>query len=350
MTTPGRTRAEWSDLVLYRPPREPVVVNLSDNTNRFGVPPEAFAVLRAPEGADATRYPDAYGAALKDALAAFAGARPSEIATGCGSDDILDSSFRAFARPGETLAYLTPTFPMAAYFARMNGIDSVATTLAPDGTFDPEALLARDPAVVYLCSPNNPTGASLDPAAVEYVIANAPRIVVLDEAYADFTTGSQLTKAPARPGLIVARTFSKAFGLAGLRVGWACASEDLIANLELSRGPFKVGALAERVALTAITRDLDWVRANAAEAVRMRGRLAAELRLRGFATLPSEANFLMVPLPGSAAIATAMRGLGVAVRPFSALPGIGDALRISVAPWPEMERMLAALEEAVRCA
>lgn len=350
MNANPRTRAEWSDLVLYRPPQEPVEINLSDNTNRFGVPPAAMAALRAPADADATRYPDAYAGALKQALAAFANAAPEEIATGCGSDDILDSAFRAFARPGERLAYLAPTFPMAAYFARMNGITSSSAPLAPDGTFDPERLLAGQPAIVYLCSPNNPTGAALDPRAVEHVIANAPRIVVLDEAYADFGGTSRLAEAAARPGLLVARTFSKAFALAGLRVGWARASADLVAHLELSRGPFKVGALAERAAATAIAQDLAWVRAQAAEAVRMRGRLAAELHARGLPTLPSEANFLLVPLPGAPAIAATMRRLGVAVRPFADLPGIGDALRITVAPWPELQRALAALEEAMACA
>ncbi len=350
MTAPSRTRAEWSDLVLYRPPQAPVEVNLSDNTNRFGVPPAAMAALRTPAEDDATRYPDAYTGSLKAALADYAGARPEEIATGCGSDDVLDSALRAFARPGERLAHLAPTFPMAAYFARMNGIESTSTPLAPDGTFDPEELLAGAPALVYLCSPNNPTGAALDPRAVEYVIANASGIVVIDEAYVDFGGTSRLAEAPARPGLIVARTFSKAFALAGLRVGWACAAADLVSHLELSRGPFKVGALAERAAAAAIASDLGWVQSQAAEAVRMRGRLAAELHARGLPTLPSAANFLLVPLPGAPAIAARMRTLGVAVRPFADLPGIGDALRITVAPWPQMQRALAALEEAMACA
>lgn len=346
----ARTRSEWSDLVLYRPPQAPVAINLSDNTNRFGVPPSALAVLRAADAAAARRYPDAYGADLKRALAGYAGATPDEIATGCGSDDILDSSFRAFARPGERLAYLAPTFPMAAYFARMNGIEPVSTPLAPGGTFDPDALLACDPSVVYLCTPNNPTGAELDPAAVERVIGRARGVVIVDEAYAEFAGPGWLAQAPHRPGLLVARTFSKAFGLAGLRVGWACGAPDLVAHVELSRGPFKVSTLAERAAAAAVTHDLAWMRAAAASAVAQRDALSASLRAMGLAPLPSAANFVCVPVAGAVRVAAAMRERGVAVRPFAALPGVGDALRITASPDAEQQRMLAALKEALACA
>ena len=120
--------------------------------------------------------------------------------------------------------------------------------------------------------------------------------------------------------------------------------------IELSRGPYKVSSIAERAATAALRHDLAWVRERASEAVRMRGRLAAELRMRGFATLPSDANFVLVPLPGAPRIAAAMQAAGVGVRAFEALPGVGDAMRVTAAPWPELQRALDALEEAVRCA
>lgn len=346
----SRTRPEWSDLVLYRPPQSPVTINLSDNTSRFGTPPSALAVIHDAAGADATRYPDAYAAPLKAALAAYVGVGVDAIATGCGSDDILDSSFRAFARPGERLAYVAPTFPMAAYFARMNGIDSYSVPLAADGTFDPDALLARDPALVYLCSPNNPTGAALDPGAVERVIERARGVVVLDEAYAEFAGTSRASEAPTRPGLLVARTLSKAFALAGLRVGYAIAAPELVTQIELSRGPFKVGALAERAATAAVTHDVAWMREQAARAVAQRERLADGLRGLGLTPLPSAANFVCVLVPGASRIAAAMRARGIAVRPFDGLPGVGDVLRITASPDEEQRQMLATLKEALACA
>ncbi len=349
-TTRTLVRPEWRDLAVYSPVRSPVDVDLSDNTSRFGVPPSALAVLRGEAATDVARYPSAYGTGLKAALAEYAGVSEAEIATGCGSDDILDAAFRAFARPGERFAHLTPTFPMAARFATLNTLEACEAPLAADGSFDPGALLAGDPAVTYLCSPNNPTGASLDPEAVERVLERAGGVVVVDEAYAEFTAGGRIGEAPGRRGMVVVRTLSKAFGLAGLRVGYACAERSLVREIELVRGPYMVSSLAERAAEAAVRNDLAWVRERAAEAVRMRGRLAAELRARGYAVLPSDANFVLVPLPGAPRIAAAMRAAGVAVRSFEALPGIGDALRITAAPWPELERALAALAEATRCA
>ncbi len=343
-------RAEWRELPIYRPGAGPVEIDLSDNTSRFGVPPSALAELADPASASVSRYPDAYASPLREALAAYAGVRPEEIVTGCGSDDVLDSAIRAFGRPGERFAFLEPTFPMAPLFARLNGLAPAAAHLAATGTFDPDALLAGDPEIVYLCSPNNPTGALLDPDAVERVIERAPGVVILDEAYAEFAGVARVGEAPRRRGLLVTRTLSKAFGLAGLRVGWAAAGEAMVREVERSRGPFTVNLLAERAATAAVRHDVAWVLERAAEAVRMRERLAGGLRDLGLTPLRSHANFLCVPVPGASRVAAAMRERGVAVRAFDGLPCVGDALRINVAPWPELERVLGVLKEALACA
>jgi histidinol-phosphate aminotransferase len=346
-------RPEWSDMAPYHPVSQlstPAAIDLSDNTSRFGAAPSALAVLAEPAGVAITRYPDAYSSSLQSALADHAGVAPSQVATGCGSDDVLDAAFRAFGRPGERLAHIDPTFPMAPRFARINGLVPIAVPLASDGSFDAGALLAGDPALVYLCSPNNPTGARLDPAAIERVIAKARGVVVLDEAYAEFAGASLITTAPRRSNLVVTRTLSKAFGLASLRVGYACAAEPLVREIELSRGPFKVTSLAERAATAALRNDVAWMRERVGEALALRARLADGLRSLGLSPLPSSANFVLVPVSGARRVAAAMRERGVAVRPFEALREIGDALRITVAPWAELEIALAALKEALRCA
>jgi histidinol-phosphate aminotransferase len=346
-------RPEWSDMAPYRPVSQlstPAAIDLSDNTSRFGAAPSALAVLAEPAAVALTRYPDAYSRSLKEALADYAGVAPGQVATGCGSDDVLDAAFRAFGRPGERLAHIDPTFPMAPRFARINGLVPRATLLAADGAFDPDALLAGDPALVYLCCPNNPTGARLDPGAVERVIAKARGVVVLDEAYAEFAGESIIAGTPRRANLVVTRTLSKAFGLASLRIGYACAAEPLVHEIELSRGPFKVTAIAERAAAAAVRNDVAWVHERVGEAVALRERLAGALRALGLAPLPSAANFVLVPVASAGRAAAAMRERGVAVRPFEALPEIGDALRITVAPWSELEVALAALAEAFRCA
>jgi histidinol-phosphate/aromatic aminotransferase/cobyric acid decarboxylase-like protein len=170
--------------------------------------------------------------------------------------------------------------------------------------------------------------------------------VILDEAYAEFAGAGYITEAPRHERLLVVRTLSKAFGLAGLRIGYAAGCARLVAEVEKSRGPYKVNALAERAATAALTEDRAWVRTHIGKALHNRARLAAELRTLGFAPLPSEANFILVPVPGAGELGAAMRRAGVAVRPMPALPGIGDALRISIGPWPMLQAALDALRTA----
>jgi histidinol-phosphate/aromatic aminotransferase/cobyric acid decarboxylase-like protein len=149
---------------------------------------------------------------------------------------------------------------------------------------------------------------------------------------------------------------SKAFGLAGLRIGYAVGSPGLVDEVEKSRGPYKVNALAERTALAALTEDMDWVRTHVGAAIESRSRLVAALRDLGLEPLESEANFVFVPLRNAPRVATRMRELGVAVRPFADLPLVsaglhassGSALRISVGPWSDLQTALDALQIALR--
>jgi histidinol-phosphate aminotransferase len=235
---------------------------------------------------------------------------------------------------------------MAPLFARMNGLAPIAVPLTPELDADAEALLATRADVIYLCSPNNPIGRGLSAGAIERVVAGARGLVILDEAYAEFAGRSWIAQAPGRARLLVTRTLSKAFGLAGLRIGWGAASPATAREVEKSRGPFKVGALAVRAALAALGEDRGWVRARIGELVECRTRFVAELLARGFAALPSEANFVLVPVPDALAIAQSTRDSGVAVRPFPKLTRVGDAVRITIGPWGEMEAALAALEKA----
>lgn len=342
-------RAGYRDIALYAPDRASCAIDLSDNTNLWGAPPAAARAARETAAAALTRYPALYAAELKEALAAYAGVNDAAIVTGCGSDDVLDSAIRALAEPGDHIAYADPTFAMVPVFARMNGLAPVGVPFAPGLDIDPDALLATGARIIYLCSPNNPTGTSATRAAVERVLERAPGVVILDEAYAEFMGGGFIADAPARENLLVTRTMSKAFGLAGLRIGYAAGHPSLVREVEKSRGPYKVSAVAERAAAAAVREDLDWVRARVAEARAGRERLAAALIAMRLAPLPSAANFLLVPVDGAPRIARRLRELGVAVRPLVGLPGIGDALRITVGPWPMMEALLRALEEAIAC-
>lgn len=343
-------RASYRDIALYAPDRTPCAVDLSDNTNLWGVPPAAARAVRETATASLTRYPALYAGDLKGALAAYAGVAREELVTGCGSDDVLDSAIRAFADPGERIAYADPTFAMVPVFARMNGLVPTPVPFAPGFALDADALLDTGARLIYLCSPNNPTGTTAARAAVERVVARAPGVVILDEAYAEFMGGGFIDAAPAMGNVLVTRTMSKAFGLAGLRIGYAAGARALVREVEKSRGPYKVSAVAERAAAAVLREDMDWVGAQIAEMRDNRDRLADALRALGLAPLPSAANFLLVPVPDAETIARRMRERNVAVRPFGALPQIGDALRITVGPWPMLETALRALGEALACA
>ncbi|HEX8945669.1 MAG TPA: aminotransferase class I/II-fold pyridoxal phosphate-dependent enzyme [Gemmatimonadaceae bacterium] len=356
---PLRTRATYRDIELYAPDRAPTAIDLSDNTNRWGVPPAALREMQRAAKTSMSRYPDLYGASLKRALAAYTGVDPSMIVTGCGSDDVLDSAIRAFSEAGELVATLDPSFPMIPLFARMNGLECALIPLDASYGVDADAIAALDASVTYLCSPNNPTGTTIPRSTIESIVARARGVVIVDEAYVEFSDASILDLVERSSNLLVVRTMSKAFGLAGLRVGYAVGAPALVAEVEKSRGPYKVNAIAERAAVAALTEDLDWVREHIALAVTSREALTGELAARGISVVPSLANFVFAPVGNAQAIASRMRQSGVAVRAYEGLratsPALertrGSALRISVAPWPEIGAALSAFDEArIACA
>jgi histidinol-phosphate aminotransferase len=333
-------RADFAAIPRY-PPSSEVEVNLSENTNLWGTPPAATKALSVGGHTGVSHYPDMYAATLKETVARQSGVGAECVVTGNGSDDILDCAIRAFAGPGERIAHPDPTFVMLPVFSRINGVVPVPVPLTTDYQNDCDALLATGARIIYLCSPNNPVPVATRAEGIRKVVHHAPGLVILDEAYAEFAgEPGLLDEAPSLERVLVCRTMSKAYGLAGLRVGYGTASAGIVEAIEKSRGPFKVNALAERAAVAALTCDRDWVAQHVAEAIENRNRLAAALFNIGFSPLPSAANFLLVPTPDAIALAARLRSRGIAVRPFSDLPQIGDALRITAGPWPLMERLL----------
>ena len=339
-------RALYDAVPLYDPKRTPVALDLTDNTNLWGLPPAAERTLRELPVARVTRYPSLYAAELKEALASFVGASAEHIVTGCGSDDILDSAMRAFGEPGSVVASSEPSFAMIPIFAQMNGLQYVGVTERRDHQPDLDALLAAQPRILYLCTPNNPTGALLARETLERAVREAPGVVFVDEAYAEFSGVSAIDLARRVNNLLVIRTMSKAFGLAGLRIGYGVGAPALVREVEKSRGPYKLNAVAEQMALAALRDDMDWVQEHVALAVRNRERLAVALRDRGYAPLASHANYVCVPVARAVDVGQALRARGVAARPFAGLPHVGDTLRISVGPWDLMQRFLEAFDDA----
>ena len=342
-------RDDYQPLRPYDPGRSPVALDLSDNTSLWGTHPAALEVVRKAPPDALSRYPSVYGSDLKDAVAEKFGIPTENVVTGCGSDDLLDSVFRAATIPPGRMSFPAPTFSMVSIFARMNGLEAAPVDWQK-AEMDPGRLLLDEPDLVYICRPNNPTGVSLDGDWLRGLLAlGGPEgpLVVLDEAYADFAEENFLNEAPSWDRLLVLRTFSKLYGLAGLRVGYGVGPEALVREVEKSRGPYKVSQVAEKAAVAALKDSSGWAEGTRREALENRDRLAHELRTRGLCPIPSQANFLLVPVePASAAqVNNALRNRGVAGRAFPKLPDIGDAIRITVGPWDMMQRFLDALDQ-----
>lgn len=343
-------RPDYAGLTRYDPARAPVRIDLSDNTNLWGTHPAALERIRSAGTDDLARYPELYADTLRDAVAHRFGVGADCVTTGAGSDDVLDSAYRAVYGNGATLRFAAPTFSMVEPLALMNGMSAVGVPW-PEALDDPSTLLVGEPDLVYVCRPNNPTGEQAPRAWVDDLVrlrGDADTLVILDEAYADFADDSLLSRAAELPRLLVARTTSKAYGLAGLRCGFAVGRPEVVAEVDKSRGPYKVSRLAAEAAAAAIRDEEGWMDGVVRSAVENRARLHAELASRGLEPLPSAANFVFIASPTGRAKddALALRDAGVGVRPFSGVPGVGEGLRVTVGPWPMMEEFLAALDAA----
>jgi len=320
-------------------------IDLSDNTNLWGSPPSAAALLASSEAGALSRYPSAYSDELKAAIASVNGVDPSMIVVGCGSDDVIDSILRATAEPGDVLAQLSPTFSMVRSFAACSRLE--VRDIPRDSSNVIAEIRETNPAIVYLCSPNNPTGDLIAAEMIQQIVDDATGVVIVDEAYIDFGGTSALGLLRGRSNLLITRTFSKAYGLAGLRVGYAVGDPALIERVEAARGPYKVTMTAERVVMQVLQNDRSWVADKVTKAITNRRRFSEALIDLGLRPIQSEANFVLVPVENSALMSDELRSRGISVRSFCGLQGIGDALRITVGPWETMALCIAALEEIV---
>ena len=345
-----RTRDAYREIELYDPKRTPCAIDLSDNTNLFGIAPSMTRLLSNMPANLITRYPSVFADGLKRALAERHGVAAENITTGCGSDDVIDSALRAFCEPGNRVAYAAPTFGVVPTFARMNAAAPVQLSYRPDYTLGVDEMVNTKAAVTYVCTPNNPTGTSSSPETVARLDAELNGLLLLDEAYADYGDVDYAGFAAASTRTVSLRTMSKACGLAGLRVGYAIGPAPIVHEIEKSRGPYKVSAVAEAAATAIVSEDGSWVTNIIAQTKANRQRLADELTRLGLKHWPSSANFILVKLPEpvSADIANReLRARGVAVRPFPGVLHAGDCIRVTIGPWAMMDAFLKALREVI---
>ncbi len=305
------------------------------------------ALRRAWEGRsprDLAAYPDPEATELVEALARKLGVPAEWIVVGHGSDEILGLAVRTLVPYGGRAATLNPTFAMYARFLAAHG---GATVPVPEAKELPRAALRRADASVYLlASPNNPTGTAYPAAAYRALAASSPRPVVLDEAYHQFAGQDLLPLARAQPNVVVVRTFSKAYGLPGIRVGYAVGAPEIVQRLRAARPPFSVSSFSIRAALSALADDR-FVTRTVARARAGRRTLARGLAGLGWKVWPSQANFLLIgPSPEAVRIHRELGRRGIWVRRID-YPGgaAGGCLRITVGSPEQIARCLGALAE-----
>jgi len=328
------------------------IVKLASNENPRGPGPKALAAI-ATAAADVTRYPDGNGFALRSALAARLSVPAGSLVLGNGSNDVLELVTQAFLTPGDEAIYAQHAFavyPLATHARGARGIEVPAKDYGHDLAAMLAAVTPRT-RVVFVANPNNPTGTWIDGAAMEAFVAKVPRevVVVLDEAYDEYLAPADRSRSVSwigrYPNLIVSRTFSKAYGLAALRVGYGVMDPSVADLLNRVRQPFNVNSLAQAAAIAALA-DTAYVEESARVNREGMRQIEAGLAGLGVAFVPSHGNFLLVNVGDGARVYAALLRDGVIVRPVGnyGLPGF---LRVTVGLPAENERFLTALGRAL---
>jgi histidinol-phosphate aminotransferase len=333
----------------------PRAIKLASNEVAFPPLPAVLEALTT-AAAESNRYPDNGALVLTAALARRYGVDPEQVATGCGAVMLLQQLTQAYSDPGTSMVFAWRSFEMYPLLAQVAGARAVQVPLVagtPGGAADTHDLDALAAAVddttrlVLVCNPNNPTGTAVRRAALERFLDAVPdsTLVVLDEAYREFVTdpdvpdGLELLRG--RANVAVLRTFSKAWGLAGLRVGYLVAEDPAVADaVRRTHVPFSVSGVAQAAAVAALASEEE-VRRRVAAVTDERARLTAALRSRGLDVADSQANFVWLPVgEGTAELAAALEARAVITRPFA-----GDGIRVTVGTPEEDDVFLTALDE-----
>jgi len=347
-------REDLRDLKPYAPGKlMPGALKLASNENPLGPSPKA---LEAIAGSVATGhlYPDGAAASLRAALSASLGVAADHILVGNGSDEILTLIAAAYIRPGDNAVTADVTFSEYNFAVRLYG-GTMKFAPLKDGAFDLDAVAARiddHTRMVFLCNPNNPTGGYFPALALETFLARVPLsvLVVLDEAYVHYVEAADYPQSmkllPRHTNLLVTRTFSKVYGLAALRVGYAVASPEIIAHLGVVKQPFNVGTLGQVAAQAALDDDafVDQSREVNREGLKFWSEVLTRLKLFSY---PTQANFIAVRVNRDAqAVFATMADAGVTIRPLTSF-GLTDCIRITVGTREQNHRCLKALEKAL---
>jgi histidinol-phosphate aminotransferase len=326
-------------------PQDRRYIKLNTNENPYPPSPLVLEALRTAVTEDLRLYPDPTAKDLRAKAAEVYGVEPDQVIAGNGSDDLLSMLFRACVdggAPGE-VAYAVPTYSLYDTLAQIQGAVPKTVPFGPDFALPSEALLAFGARLNLICNPNSPSGTLTPLAAIADFARRAKGVVVVDEAYADFARESALSLLDSCPNIVVLRTFSKSFSLAGMRIGLGFGSRACIAELNKVKDSYNLDRLSLAAARAALE-DLPWMQSNVAKVKSTRATLLQKLGELGFRVPPSEANFVFATHPklGGADLYRALRERGILVRYF-ATPALRDGLRITVGTDEQNEALISAL-------
>lgn len=303
---------------------------------------------------DMSRYPDPLAEGLRKELVKYAKVKRNQILVSNGSDELIQLLIMAFVEQNEEILTIAPTFSMYRVCADLADLRIKEVLLEEDFSLDTAKLLKQVKArtkIIFLCSPNNPTAQTIPLADIEKVL-KTKKIVVVDEAYIEFAPKKSAAKLLKKyPNLVVLRTFSKAWGLAGLRVGYALANVELIEALIKVRAPYSVNGLSQALALEALKKQKQMEK-SVQKLLAEKEKLSDLLWKLGLIVYPSEANFLLVRFPaGINAMKTyeqLVKKFGIVVRDFSSKPLLKNCLRVTVGSEQENKKLITALEKVMK--
>lgn len=334
----------------YEPKYLPAEVMVSANENPLDVPADVRRLIeREIRSTALNRYPDPLANDLRDLIAEANGLDRDQVLVGNGGDELLFDLALAWGGPGRTFLNLPPTFSVYANNAQLTNTTVVDVPRRADFSIDEDAVVARlsrgDIDFTILTSPNNPTGDLVDARFVERVLDASDALVMVDEAYFEFSRRTVRPLLDAHENLVVLRTFSKAFALAGVRMGYLLGNEHVLCEFKKVRQPYSVDAVSQAIARVVFARRAAFER-GVDLIIEERGRFIERLAaLPGVEAFPSEANYVLFRVENAGEVWRGLLARGVLVRDFSRAPYLADCLRVSVGTPEENERFLAALGE-----
>lgn len=326
-------------------PRDPGTTKLNTNENPYPPSPRVLSASRNAISRSLRLYPEPLSDTLRSVAAEVYGVKPENILAGNGSDELLSILMRCFVGRSNRVAFPVPTYSLYDTLIAIQEGEPVEAPYPPDFAI-PEALFSQNGALTFLCNPNSPSGTLVSLHDIERLARSVTGILAVDEAYIDFAEAESVSAIPLVhqfPNLVVLRTFSKSFSLAGMRIGLAFASADLVAGMMKVKDSYNLNRLSQ-VAATAALQDLRWMRRNVQRIQKSRKILSDGLKKLGFHVHPSQANFVMAQKKGEnqKKLYEALKANKILVRYFD-VPGLQECLRITVGTPQEIKTLFEAM-------